>query len=215
MRPGPDPIGDYALLSDSHGSALVSRGGSIDWACLPRFDRPSVFARILGRDAGHWRISPTGTTEVKRAYLDETMVLQTLFRTPSGTAALIDAMPFGPSEREHRIGRHSPHAIVRVVKGLEGEAELELEFRPRPEYGLTTPMLLAHPGGLRTPGWSPRLRVVLGDCAGGRGPSCSRVRWGLIASSPAAARSVSGRWSSPASSSASCRRGLPPPDGEP
>jgi len=118
MRPNPDPIGDYALLSDSHGSALLSRGGSIDWACLPRFDRPSVFARILGPNAGHWRISPTGTTAVERAYPDGMMVLQTVFRTPSGTAALIDAMPFGRSERGHRIGRDSPHAIVRVVKGL-------------------------------------------------------------------------------------------------
>jgi GH15 family glucan-1,4-alpha-glucosidase len=159
MTPDPDPIGDYALLSDSHGSALVSRGGSIDWACLPRFDGPSVFARILGHNAGHWRISPAAITEVERAYLDGTMVLRTVFRTPSGTATLIDAMPFGHSEREHRIGRDSPHAIVRVVKGLEGEVELELEFQPRPEYGLTTPMLLPHPGGLRTRG-GPRAYVL-------------------------------------------------------
>ena len=215
MRPGPDPIGDYALLSDSHGSALVSRGGSIDWACLPRFDRPSVFTRILGPDAGHWRISPTATTEVERAYLDETMVLQTLFRTASGTAALIDAMPFGPSEREHRIGRDSPHAIVRVVKGLEGEVEFELEFRPRPEYGLTTPMLLPHPGGLRTRG-GPRAYVlasgipleaedgVARGCAGGS----SRRRQRLLAACPVGgARRPAPR--------RPCRRGLPPPDGEP
>ncbi|MGH9002959.1 MAG: glycoside hydrolase family 15 protein [Acidimicrobiia bacterium] len=152
-------MGGYALLSDSHGSALVGREGSIDWACLPRFDGPSVFARILGPDAGHWRISPAGITEVERAYLDGTMVLQTVFRTPSGSAALIDAMPFGHSEREHRIGCDAPHAIVRVVKGLEGEVELELEFQPRPEYGLTTPMLLPHPGGLRTRG-GPRAYVL-------------------------------------------------------
>jgi GH15 family glucan-1,4-alpha-glucosidase len=72
MTADPPPISDYALLSDSQGSALVSRGGSIDWACLPRFDGPSVFGRILGPDAGHWRISPTESAEIERADLEET-----------------------------------------------------------------------------------------------------------------------------------------------
>jgi GH15 family glucan-1,4-alpha-glucosidase len=153
------PISDYALLSDSQGSALVSRGGSIDWACLPRFDGPSVFARILGPDAGHWRIAPAAEAEVERAYVDGTMVLRTVFKTPSGAAALTDAMPFGKSEREHGIGRDSPHAIIRVVEGLEDEVEIECEFQPRPEYGLTIPMLLPHPGGLRTRG-GPRAYVL-------------------------------------------------------
>ena len=147
-----EPISAYALLSDSQGSALVSRSGSIDWACLPRFDSPSSFARLLDARAGHWRISPTAGYDAERAYLDGTMVLRTVLRTASGTVALTDAMPFGVGEREHGVGKTSPHAIVRVVEGLAGEVEMDLELAIRPEYGLTVPLLLAHPGGLRTRG---------------------------------------------------------------
>jgi len=53
------PIADYALLGDCHGAALVSRAGSVDWWCPARFDAPSVFARLLDPDAGHWSICPT------------------------------------------------------------------------------------------------------------------------------------------------------------
>ena len=80
------PIADYALLSDRHSAALVSRDGSIDWLCFPRFDSPSIFGRLLGDAAGHWAIRATGATEVTRRYLDRTMVLETTFRTPTGTS---------------------------------------------------------------------------------------------------------------------------------
>ena len=69
------PIADYALLSDRHSAALVSRGGSIDWLCFPRFDSPSIFGRLLGDEAGHWSIRATGATQVTRRYLDRTMVV--------------------------------------------------------------------------------------------------------------------------------------------
>ena len=71
------PIADYALLSDRHSAALVSRDGSIDWLCFPRFDSPSIFGRLLGDEAGHWSIRATSATEVTRRYLDRTMVLET------------------------------------------------------------------------------------------------------------------------------------------
>jgi GH15 family glucan-1,4-alpha-glucosidase len=89
------PIGDYALLSDRHSAALVSRDGSIDWLCFPRFDSPSIFGRLLGDEAGHWSIRATGATQVTRRYLDRTMVLETTFATPTGTVAITDALAMG------------------------------------------------------------------------------------------------------------------------
>ncbi len=82
------PIGDYALLSDCRSAALVSRRGSVDWLCCPRFDSPAFFARILDERAGHFAIHPAGGFETSRGYVPQTMVLETTFRSGSGTAAL-------------------------------------------------------------------------------------------------------------------------------
>ncbi|MEO9008374.1 MAG: glycoside hydrolase family 15 protein [Candidatus Dormibacter sp.] len=154
------PIGDYALLSDCQGSALVSRSGSIDWACLPRFDSPATFARILGTAAGHWLISPTGeVASVTREYLAGTMVLRTTFKTSTGRVALTDAMPLAPNDRDHQIGKRSPHGIVRTVEGLEGTVEVEFELAPRPEYGLTVPILERRGAGVTSRGGPIRYLV--------------------------------------------------------
>ena len=85
------PIGDYALLSDCRSAALVRRAGSVDWLCFPRFDAPSVFGRLLDDDAGHFSVRPAGQAEVARRYLDQTMALETTFRTATGSAVLVDA----------------------------------------------------------------------------------------------------------------------------
>lgn len=148
MTDGATPgINDYALLADGQGAALVSRTGSIDWACLPRFDSPSSFARLLGRDAGHWTLSPTEHRSVERSYVDETMVLCTEFRSAHGAVTITDAMPFMPTERGHGIGERAPHAIMRLVEGVDGEVEMVSEIAPRPEYGLTTPRWTPTDGG--------------------------------------------------------------------
>ena len=78
------PIGEYALLSDRHSAALVSRAGSVDWLCLPRFDSSSVFARLLGDEAGHWSITAPGAPKSARRYVDRTMVLETTFTHADG-----------------------------------------------------------------------------------------------------------------------------------
>lgn len=86
------PIADYALISDCRSAALVSRDGSIDWLCPGRFDRPSVFARLLDEQAGHWALRPAGEAKVSRRYLEGTRVLETTIRTATGTLVLQDAM---------------------------------------------------------------------------------------------------------------------------
>src|SRR5271168_429571 len=101
------PIGEYALLSDCHSAALVSRDGSVDWLCLPRFDAPSVFCRLLDPAGGHFSIRPAGEFHVSRRYVDQTMVLETTFTTAGGTAVLTDALTVGPNERGDDLGEHS------------------------------------------------------------------------------------------------------------
>src|SRR5262249_30331258 len=101
------PIGDYALLSDCRSAALVSRDGSVDWLCFPRFDGPSVFCRLLDTAGGHFGIRPAGEFQASRRYLDQTMVLETTFTTQAGTGVLTDAMAVGRNERGHDLGANS------------------------------------------------------------------------------------------------------------
>ena len=142
------PIADYALLSDCHSAALVSRAGSIDWLCFPRFDSPSVFARLLDGDGGHWSITVPEATRVTRRYLDGTMILETVHEAPGGTVRVTDGMAVGPDERGHQLGTRSPGLVLRHVECVSGTATVELEFAPRLEYGLVQPLLALVPGGL-------------------------------------------------------------------
>jgi alpha,alpha-trehalase len=135
------PISDYALLSDCHSAALVSRAGSVDWLCWPRFDRPSTFARLLDEQAGHFSIHPAGEAETARRYLDGTMVLETRFSTANGMVTATDALALGRNERGHELGLESPHVLLRRVTCTEGRAEIQFEYSPRPEYGLIFPVL--------------------------------------------------------------------------
>jgi alpha,alpha-trehalase len=142
------PIADYAFLSDRHSAALVSRAGSIDWLCFPRFDSPSVFGRLLGDQAGHWSIRATRATQVTRRYVDRTMVLETTFRTPTGTVVLTDALAVGDGNRGHQLGHDAPHVLLRRATCVEGEVELLVEYALRPEYGLAHPVLEAIDGAV-------------------------------------------------------------------
>lgn len=127
-------IEDYGLLGDCHSAALVSRHGSIDWFCSPRFDSASFFGRLLDPAAGHWSIRPIGDYDVRRRYLPMTMVLETVFETPAGTLRVTDALALAEGARGHEIGLESPHAIVRRAECLEGSVSVEVVFAPRPDY---------------------------------------------------------------------------------
>src|SRR5918912_1124214 len=89
------PIADHAFLSDRHSCALVDRAGSVEWLCFPRFDGPSVFARLLDDDAGHWQVRPEATWTSTRRYAGRSLALETTFRT--GADELVLTLP-GPVE---------------------------------------------------------------------------------------------------------------------
>ena len=151
------PIADHALLSDCRTAALVTRDGSVDWLCLPRFDAPAQFARILDDAAGHWSIRPLGEARISRRYLADSLVLETTFQMPEATVTLTDALATGATDRGHRIGATSPHLLVRRLDCTGGSAEVEIVFRPRPEYGLVRPLLSAVDGGIAVRGGADRL----------------------------------------------------------
>ncbi len=134
------PISDYALISDCHSGALVSKDGSVDWCTFHRFEARPVFGRILDwAKAGFFRIAPLDDDyEATRRYLPGTNVLETTFRTPTGTLVLTDFFAF----RESGVGEsHPDHQLIRIARCTEGEVAVKVKFVPRFDYGLTTPRL--------------------------------------------------------------------------
>jgi GH15 family glucan-1,4-alpha-glucosidase len=144
------PVADYGLLADCNSAALVDRDGSIAWMCLPRYDSPAVFARILDPTGGHWSISPTEVHRSKRRYVPGTLVIETTFVTESGSVKVTDALAFTEGQRHHELGLGAPHLLLRLVEGLAGKVELRLELAPRPEYGLVKPLFRQTESGGRT-----------------------------------------------------------------
>jgi GH15 family glucan-1,4-alpha-glucosidase len=159
---GSRPIADYGLLADCNSAALVDRDGSIGWLCLPRYDSPAVFARILDPDGGHWQIRPSGAYRSERRYLPGTLVIETTFATESGSVRLTDAMAFPEGQRQHKLGFGTPHLILRLVEGVLGEVELGFELAPRPEYGLVKPLFRRTESGGRTFGGPNQVVVSAG-----------------------------------------------------
>jgi alpha,alpha-trehalase len=156
------PVADYGLLADCNSAALASKDGSIDWLCLPAYDSPAVFARILDPDAGHWSVAPTGAFRSERRYLPGTLVIETTFTTETGVVRLVDAMGFAEGQRGHDLGRGAPHEVLRLVEGVEGSVELATELAPRPEYGLVKPLFRMEDGGGRTFGGPCQIAVRSG-----------------------------------------------------
>ncbi len=151
------PIGEYALLSDCRSAALVSRGGSVDWLCFPRFDGPSVFCHLLDPAGGRFAIRPEGGFRARRRYVHQTMVLETTFTTAGGIAVLTDALAVGRNERGHDLGTGSPSVLLRRLACTQGTIDAEITYAPRPEYGLVHPILVPVPGGLAARGGADRL----------------------------------------------------------
>jgi GH15 family glucan-1,4-alpha-glucosidase len=131
---------DYALLGDCQTAALVSRSGSIDWMCLPRFDSGACFAALLGGpEHGRWQLAPTSApTRIERSYRKNTLVLDTTFHVDGGAVTVTDAMP-GPSANSY---------LVRVVQGVRGTVRMSTELVVRFDYGSIVPWVRKDAGGL-------------------------------------------------------------------
>jgi GH15 family glucan-1,4-alpha-glucosidase len=166
------PIGNHALLSDRHSSALVDNAGSVEWLSFPRFDSPSVFGRLLGADAGHWAVRPVGRFRSTRRYLEHTLVLETTFTTDTGVLVVTDLLALGEDNGGHRLGKNVPHLLARRAACIAGMVEVEVDYRPRPEYGLIVPLLGAVDGGVAARGgaeWLVLTCPIQLDLASGRG----------------------------------------------
>jgi GH15 family glucan-1,4-alpha-glucosidase len=149
----PARLEDYALLGDCQTAALVSREGSIDWWCVPRFDSPACFAALLGTpDHGRFLIAPTGAAQSSHRYRTDTMVLETEHDTDTGRVRVVDCLAMG----------HDRPLLVRIVEGLSGEVPMAMELVVRFDYGSIVPWVrrldgawqaVAGPDGLelRTP----------------------------------------------------------------
>jgi GH15 family glucan-1,4-alpha-glucosidase len=147
-------IEDYALIGDLQTAALVSREGSIDWCCFPRFDSGACFAALLGEPKhGRWLLAPVGDVRhVTRRYRHDTLILESVFETDEGVARAIEFMP----------PRGNTPDIVRIVEGLDGVVSMRSELVIRFDFGQIVPwvrrvddarLAIAGPDGLcfRTP----------------------------------------------------------------
>ncbi len=133
-------IEDYAIVGAMRSAALISRDGSADWLCAPRFDSPACFAALLGAERhGHWLIAPTASRvpgaqrgEVTRRYQGDTLILETEWRTLGGAVRVIDFMPLGCGDGP---------VLVRIVEGVTGAVEMECVLRLRFGYGQVVPWM--------------------------------------------------------------------------
>jgi GH15 family glucan-1,4-alpha-glucosidase len=153
------PIADHAFLSDRHSCALVDRAGSVEWLCFPRFDGPSVFARLLDDGAGHWQVQPEAEWTANRRYAGR--ALETTFRTADGELVLTDALGLGPDNHGHALGTNVPHVLVRRLACTSGAVDVLVDYRPRPEYGLIVPLLGHVDGGVTARGGADWLVLTL------------------------------------------------------
>jgi GH15 family glucan-1,4-alpha-glucosidase len=176
-------IRDYAVIGDCHTAALISRDGSIDWCCLPRFDSPSVFARLLDAEKGGWfHIQPLDSYRVQRRYLEGTNVLETTFEAPGGMLTLKDFMPAQGAHEDDRDRRQEPpRQIVRLLSCLQGRVEVEVSFQPRFDYARVLPTIAALPHrGVVATGPAERL-ILAADLPWTAEPSGAKARIALSA----------------------------------
>lgn len=135
------PISDYGLISDMHSCALVSKAGSIDWCCFPRFDSSSIFGRILDWDkGGYFGFAVNKGRFAGRRYLPNTNILETSFESDMGSAKLTDFMPTHEHPAsDHVHDYHRLRQICRVLECTAGTVDFRIDCAPRFDYGYIVP----------------------------------------------------------------------------
>ena len=133
-------IEDHALIGDMRTAALVTKGGSLDWLCLPDFDSDACFASLLGAaNNGHWTIAPAvPVSNVQRRYRKNTLILETDFVTEVGAVRLTDFMP------PWRGREHS--RVCRSVRCIKGSVPVRSKVLPRLAFGRAVPRVVAMDG---------------------------------------------------------------------
>lgn len=153
------PIGEYAFVGDCHTAALVSRGGSIDWCCLPRFDSASTFGRLLDHArGGYCSIAPAADHDVSRRYVDDTLVLVTTFSAAGGVACVYDCLVIGDDGPEQ-----PERQVLRIVEGVRGRVDLDVVISARFDYGEVKPLLRRHGPTISTAIGGDDALIVSGD----------------------------------------------------
>ena len=124
----------------------MSKAGAIEWLCWPDYASPSVFAAILDRErGGTFSIGPASHAETSRRYFDDTAILETIFTAEDGQLRLVDFMPI-PTDTSLQPQRE----ILRLVEALDGTPEVDVQYRPRPDYGRKTPRIVSRTRGRRS-----------------------------------------------------------------
>ena len=133
------PLEEYAMIGDAETAALVSRKGSIDWLCLPRFDSPACCSALLGTsEHGRWSIAPEDAIQrAEHRYRSDTLILETDLTVDAGTIRLTDFMPI----------RAGDPALIRIVTGLSGSVPTLLDAAFRFDYGNMRPWVTKISGG--------------------------------------------------------------------
>ncbi|GGL61810.1 glucoamylase [Streptomyces fumigatiscleroticus] len=133
---GCPPLGEYAFLSDCRTAALIGPDGAVEWMCAPRFDSPSVFARLLDRRVGGaWELTVDGAAGPSgRCYADDTFVLVSRWTTPSGTAVAHDFLAARPADGDDPRGILPAGALVRLVRCERGRVTVRHRIGARPDY---------------------------------------------------------------------------------
>src|SRR5689334_5384002 len=146
-------ISDYAVIGDCHTAALISTEGSIDWACLPHFDSPAAFLRMLDDDkGGYCCVAPAEPALASRQYLPDTNILETIWETTNGSLSVTDFMPVRSepdSTFDKEYGRDvlSEHSIVRLVTCRREPVSVAVDIRWTPGFASHDARVSALPDG--------------------------------------------------------------------